>query len=345
MAKKYIDESGLSVVFAKIKALIATKANTNHSHSAATQSAAGYMSAADKKKLDGISTGANKTTVDSSLSSTSTNPVQNKVINSALAGKAASGHGHDAATSSAAGFMSAADKSKLDGIAAGANAYTHPNTSGNKHIPAGGSSGQILRWSADGTAEWGADNNSDTKNTTGTTNKTGTKLFLAGATSQAANPTTYSNSNVYVTTDNGLAAKEFYRDGLGSTRVFGTLIPYGTAIAAETDLNTPALMKVGNYFCSANNTVATLINCPTGTAFMMQVLSPLSTTIDDEASNTWIYRLRKMQLYTGEEYVQYCYVGATAGTWTYGPWKKTVRDTDLVVATTEEIDTALAAVE
>lgn len=37
--------------------------------------------------------------------------------------------------------------------------YTHPTTAGNKHIPAGGSSGQILRWSADGTAVWGADNN------------------------------------------------------------------------------------------------------------------------------------------------------------------------------------------
>lgn len=37
--------------------------------------------------------------------------------------------------------------------------YTHPTTSGNKHIPSGGSSGQILRWSSDGTAAWGADNN------------------------------------------------------------------------------------------------------------------------------------------------------------------------------------------
>lgn len=33
-------------------------------------------------------------------------------------------------------------------------AYTHPTTSGNKHIPAGGASGQILGWSADGTAKW-----------------------------------------------------------------------------------------------------------------------------------------------------------------------------------------------
>lgn len=37
--------------------------------------------------------------------------------------------------------------------------YTHPSTAGNKHIPAGGASGQILRWSADGTAVWGDDNN------------------------------------------------------------------------------------------------------------------------------------------------------------------------------------------
>lgn len=37
--------------------------------------------------------------------------------------------------------------------------YSHPTTAGNKHIPAGGSSGQILRWGTDGTAVWGNDNN------------------------------------------------------------------------------------------------------------------------------------------------------------------------------------------
>ena len=40
--------------------------------------------------------------------------------------------------------------------------YTHPTTAGNKHIPAGGAAGQILRWSADGTAVWGADVDTDT---------------------------------------------------------------------------------------------------------------------------------------------------------------------------------------
>ena len=32
--------------------------------------------------------------------------------------------------------------------------YTHPTSAGNKHIPAGGSSGQFLKWSAAGTAAW-----------------------------------------------------------------------------------------------------------------------------------------------------------------------------------------------
>ena len=57
---------------------------TDTTYSNATTSASGLMSASDKTKLNGIATGANKTTVDSSLSSTSTNPVQNKVIKSAL---------------------------------------------------------------------------------------------------------------------------------------------------------------------------------------------------------------------------------------------------------------------
>lgn len=50
----------------------------------ATTSAAGLMSASDKTKLNGIADGANKTIVDSTLSSTSTNPVQNKVVNTAI---------------------------------------------------------------------------------------------------------------------------------------------------------------------------------------------------------------------------------------------------------------------
>lgn len=48
----------------------------------------------EKNKLAGIESQANKTIVDDSLSDSSENPVQNKVINTALGGKANSSHTH-----------------------------------------------------------------------------------------------------------------------------------------------------------------------------------------------------------------------------------------------------------
>lgn len=88
---------------------------------AATQSTPGYMSAADKVKLDGIAEGANKTVVDAALDASSTNSVQNKAVKAALdkkADKAALDNKADTtvATASANGLMSAADKKKLDGM-------------------------------------------------------------------------------------------------------------------------------------------------------------------------------------------------------------------------------------
>ena len=70
-----------------------TDSNTVYGN--ATTSAAGLMSAADKAKLDGVAAGSNHVTVDAALSADSTNPVQNKVIKSALDGKSNTGHTHD----------------------------------------------------------------------------------------------------------------------------------------------------------------------------------------------------------------------------------------------------------
>ena len=69
--------------------------DSNTIYSDATISAAGLMSAADKSKLDSVATGANKITVDSSFVADSTNPVQSKVVKSALDGKSNTGHTHD----------------------------------------------------------------------------------------------------------------------------------------------------------------------------------------------------------------------------------------------------------
>lgn len=100
MYKVAVDSTGhisgtTAVAKADITALGIPSTNTTYVN--ATTSTAGLMSTTDKSKLDGIATGANKTTVDTALSSTSTNPVQNKVINTALAGKASTSHNHNSA--------------------------------------------------------------------------------------------------------------------------------------------------------------------------------------------------------------------------------------------------------
>jgi len=83
----------------------------------ATESTNGLMSASDKAKLNGIATGATRTTVDRLLLDNSDNPVSNRVLKAALDAKAYK----TVATAKADGLMSASDKSKLDGIESGAN--------------------------------------------------------------------------------------------------------------------------------------------------------------------------------------------------------------------------------
>ena len=59
------------------------------------------------------------------------------------------------ATQTSNGLMSSTDKVKLDGVAANANNYVHPTTAGNKHIPSGGATDQIMGYGgALGVASW-----------------------------------------------------------------------------------------------------------------------------------------------------------------------------------------------
>ena len=91
-------------------------------YSAATTSANGLMSSTDKAKLDGIAEGATAVTVDSAISSTSTNPVENQAIYTALAGKVDTETGKGLSSND----YTDTEKTKLAGIEAGANAYTLP---------------------------------------------------------------------------------------------------------------------------------------------------------------------------------------------------------------------------
>ena len=221
--KTYIKElsiSGKTITYTKGDKTTGTLTTQDTTYSAATQSSPGLMSAADKTKLDGIATNANKTTIDSALSSTSTNPVQNKAINTALGNKVDKVSGKGLSTND----FTSTYKTKLDGIAEGANnyalptannstlggvkttstvtstsgltacpiingvpyykdtntVYTHPTSAGNKHIPSGGKQGQILRWSSDGTAVWGDDNNTTYSSLTAANGGTAVSLVTTG---------------------------------------------------------------------------------------------------------------------------------------------------------------------
>ncbi len=119
-SKKYLDSNGLLYFWQKIKAQLGNKVDKVEGKGLSTND----YTTDEMTKLAGIATGANKTVVDSTLSDTSSNPVQNSTVKAALDGKAAKVHAHDAATTSTSGFMSADDKKKLDGIATGATKIT-----------------------------------------------------------------------------------------------------------------------------------------------------------------------------------------------------------------------------
>lgn len=61
-------------------------------------------------------------------------------------------------------------KIKIDGT--DTTVYTHPTTAGNKHIPSGGSSGQVLKYSSSGSATWGTDKDTTYSLSSGDSNGT-----------------------------------------------------------------------------------------------------------------------------------------------------------------------------
>lgn len=168
------------------------------------------------------------------------------------------------ATTSANGLMSSADKKKLDGIAAGANAYSHPTSSGNKHIPSGGSSGQILRWSADGTAVWGADNNTTYSAATTSTNGLMTSAMVTklngiatGATKNSIN--TYdvpiAVADWATNSNGGYKCTKTVSGILATDEIFADVSLSSDVAAAKLQVAAWACVCNGNIFNSANNTV------------------------------------------------------------------------------------------
>jgi hypothetical protein len=128
---------------------------TGNAHGVATTSVNGFMASTDKSKLDGIAANAQvnvATNLAQGTRTTTSVPITSSTGSAATL---------DVATTSLAGVMSSADKSKLDGIAAGANNYSLPATvfrndatnSGDLRFAAG--DGRGLRfWDSDSFKIW-----------------------------------------------------------------------------------------------------------------------------------------------------------------------------------------------
>ena len=190
--------------------------DTNTTYSAATTSAPGLMSAADKSKLDGIATGANNYTytlpaatsstlggvkVGSNITvSSGTISLSKTNVTDALGYTPPSTNTtYSAATTSAAGLMSAADKTKLDGITASADtvSFSRSLTSGTK----------IGTITINGTAtdlycQTNTDTNTDTKVTTAA-NTSSTKSYVTTCTGATTGTLTY-HTGVYVDHSKGV---------------------------------------------------------------------------------------------------------------------------------------------
>lgn len=87
MSRRYLDETGLAYFWSKLKDLFNGKVDKVSGKGLSTND----YTTTEKNKLAGIAEGATKVTVDASLSSTSTNAIQNKAVKTALDGKLGTG--------------------------------------------------------------------------------------------------------------------------------------------------------------------------------------------------------------------------------------------------------------
>lgn len=162
---------------------------------------------------------------------------------------------YSAATTSANGLMSSSDKTKLNGIATGAEVnqnalakitvgsttLTSSAKQGNLTIANGTGISLALDTTNSKLTITNTVTNSDTKNTAGSTD-TSSKIFLIGATSQAANPQTYSQDTAYVGTDGCLYS--------GGAKVLTSYTPTTATTTAK------GVVQVGSNITVSSGTIS-----------------------------------------------------------------------------------------
>lgn len=175
------------------------------------------------------------------------------------------------ATTTVSGFMTAADKVKLNGIEAGANNYVHPTGDGNQHVPATGTTnnGRVLKaGSTAGSASWQAlgksdvglgnvDNTSDAAKpvSTATQNALDLKADLA---SPAFTGTPTAPTAAQATNNTQLATTAFVKAALaalidGSPAALDTLQELAAALGNDPNFATTIATQIGEKMAKSAN--------------------------------------------------------------------------------------------
>ena len=279
-----------------------------------------YVTDADTEINTATESVAGLVIVDASLSSTSVNPVQNKVVSNAINSEIQRAKKIESELETGKSVNKTLTSENLNNVttpgfynAGGGNTVTN-KPSGIEHFglivihrALGDFYTQIIfddtssyrRFCVEGRwGSWAQDKLTDTTYSTATT-----------------------SANGLMSKDDKVIVDRLNRESL-------SLVPRGTAITANQNLNTVNFIMVGKYYCGTNAIVQTLTNCPTKEAFMMEVFSPLSTTYDNETTSQWVYRLRRITTNTGHVYIQKVNSESTAGTFNYGTWYKMYSELD-----------------
>ena len=277
---------------------------TDTTYTGATSNRDGLMSKEDKIKLDGIADGANKTVVDSALNSNSVNPVQNKVITNALAGKSPSSHTHNYAGSSS---PSGSANTALALTTNGGSAVQPVYFANGKPVACT----YKLEKSVPSNAVF-------TDTTYGVASQTANGLLSA---SDKKKLDSISSNATHIVVDTSLNASSVnpVQNKAITNAINKCISKNPTVIPREADLNT--ILETGYYSCAANDTAKTIKNCPIQEAFYLEVVK------NQESSNS-------SQLYTQFKQVLTSYntnpktfirtLVNHSGTVTFGAWQEFV---------------------
>ena len=373
MSTKYLDYDGLSHFWTSIKNLFATKTELNGKKNTQTAvsspSASGYETHfidTISQDAQGVITATKKTVPQMSGASASaagstglvpapstgyqnrflagdgtwqegafaSDLANKKDVQTAKTSPSASGNSVsfiDTISQDAQGVITATKKTVSTMSAASSSAA---GSAGLVPAPASGKQSSFLR----GDATWQAV--TDTKNTAGSTNKSPSsseKLYLIGATSQAANPQTYSNSKLYLDA-NGLHANGINGYTLAAACAKGV----DTSIASgSSSTNLPTSAAVDSAISAA------IAAAMTGSAVFKGAISS-NTAISNLSAYSagWYWLVSTAGTYVGKvcEAGDMIYCISNRGS-AYSASDFTVVQTNLDIATisNSEIDTILAS--